>query len=201
MALAMALIGLLFGIALTVTVAVFAVLSMDGAFADNLRLAARAAQARLTGRHRPSAPVVASRSPEADSRIRGLQEEVKVMQRLLEQGRVEREQAAATAGRSAEEKAALHAAIAERDEKIVLLQETVRSESAQSARWREELAQRAAELAAARRELRDLETELSVAQSGAGYGAVSGEIERLTQERDELAVRVERLTRMAAVVR
>jgi hypothetical protein len=203
MVLAMAVIGLLFGVALTLTVAAFGVLSMDGRFAENLSAAARAAQARLTGRHRTAAAATAAvaRSPETEARIRGLQEEVKVMQRLLDQARVEREQNAATDLRTAEETAALRALVAERDEKIGALQEAARLESANAMRWREELARQAEELATARRELRDLETELSVAQSGAGYSSISGEIARLTQERDELAARLERLTQVSPVGR
>lgn len=199
MVLAMALIGLLFGVALTVTVAVFAVLAMDGGFSDNLRLAARELQGRLTGRHRPAAPVVAARNPEADTRIRGLQEEIKVMQRLLEQGRAEREQAAEAARRAAEEIGALRAAVGERDEKAGAIQEAARAQAAEAGRLREELGRASAELATARRELRDLQTELSVAQSGAGYSSISVEIARLTQERDALAARLERLTRVATV--
>jgi hypothetical protein len=64
---------------------------------------------------------------------------------------------------------------------------------------REELSQRAEELARSQRDLRDLQTELSVANSGAGLALVPDELTQLRIERDELAARLSRLqTHLAA---
>jgi hypothetical protein len=87
MTFAMLIIGVLFGVALSVTVALFAILSMEGRFSDNLRATAGQALRRLTGRGpRPGAGLAAgSRAPEFEARLRTLTEEVRVMQRLLDQ--------------------------------------------------------------------------------------------------------------------
>lgn len=191
----MAIVGFLFGITLTVTVGVFAVLSMEGGFAENLRAAALEARRRITGQHRPVA-TAAVRSTELDNRVRGLQEEIKVMQRLLDQGRVERETQLAAATKATEDIATLRAAVIARDERIAEMDQAGRSSSDETLRLREQLGSRDAELATARRDLRDLETELSLAQSGSDFTSISGEMARLSQERDELAARVERLTRL-----
>lgn len=195
MVLAMAIVGFLIGITLTITVGVFGVLSMDGGFAENLRAAGLELRRRITGQHRQP-PAAAVRSAEVDNRVRGLQEEVKVMQRLLEQGRVERETLLAAARQSAEDMEALRAGITTRDERIAAMDEAGRSSSDETLRLREQLGSRDAELATARRDLRDLETELSLAQSGSDFTSISGEMARLSRERDELAARLERLTRL-----
>jgi len=151
MVLAMAIVGFLIGITLTITVGVFGVLSMDGGFAENLRAAGLELRRRITGQHRP-APAAAVRSAEVDNRVRGLQEEVKVMQRLLEQGRVERETLLAAARQSAEDIETLRAAITARDERIATMDEAGRSSSDETLRLREQLGSRDAELATARLE-------------------------------------------------
>lgn len=192
MAQAMFIIGILIGVALSATVALFGVLSMDGRFGDNLKAAATEARLRLTGRNRRLQVTVPGRNPETDARVRGLQEEIKVMQRLVEQGRAEGEAHAGASTRSAEQLAALQAAVVDRDQRILALEASLKEEGAAKSHLRDELALRSAELAGAKRDVRDLETELSVAQSGAGFSSVSGEIEQLRRERDELTSRLER---------
>lgn len=192
MAQAMFIIGILIGVTLSATVALFGVLSMDGQFGDNVKAAAAEARLRLTGRHRRLQVPVPGRNPESDARVRGLQEEIKVMQRLVEQGRAEREAHAAATEQSAEQLARLEAVLAERDQRNQALEASLKEEGTGKAHLRDEVSRVAAELAAARRDVRDLETELSVARSGASFSSVSGEVEQLRRERDELASRLER---------
>lgn len=174
MVLAMVIVGLLMGVALSFTVALFVILSMDGRFRDNLRETALLCRDLATGRRRPApARVIATRVPEADARIRSLQEEVRVMQRLLEDARTERAAHAGEAGQAHAEIEALRAALAEREAQVAARDAALAESGAACSRAREELAERTAELARSRREVRDLETEIGVLQSGAGLGAFS----------------------------
>lgn len=196
MTLAAFVIGLFLGLALTATIAFFGVLSMEGSFRENLSAAAREARARLTGRHRRGSGTSPARSLEADGKMRTLQEEVKIMQRLMDQARNERQTHAEVAAMAATQMKELRDMIAKREEAILAAQVQFREACDHTTTLREELATRSAELAATRRDLRDIETELSVVQSGAGLSSISEEIARLRLERDELAARLERLTRL-----
>jgi chromosome segregation ATPase len=166
---AMLIIGVLFGVALAVTLAVFGILSMDGRFADNAKAAAAQGLARLTGR-RPRATVsAAGPNPESEARIRGLQEEIRVMQRLMEQGRSERTALGEEIERLRAERAAASTALGERDRTVAELEARVQAERTKCVQLHDSLAERSAELARSRREARDLQTELSVMQSGTGF--------------------------------
>jgi chromosome segregation ATPase len=198
MVLAMLLLGFLCGVALSVTLALFAILSMDGRFTENLACALAECRAWLTGGRRRQTPQGPARSPETDARVRGLQEEVKVMQRLIEQGRGERQAHVDAAAKVAEEVAGLRAAAGKRDEERAALEKELHERTAQVEKLREELAARAAELARSEREARDLQTELSVAASGAGLGIDPDEVARLRRERDALAARVRQLQAVPA---
>jgi chromosome segregation ATPase len=193
MAMAMLIVGLLIGVALTVTVAAFGVLSMDGRFRDNVRAAMNECRNRLTGRHPRAQNVGPARSVEGDARIRALQEEVRVMQRLMDQARVERETQAEESRRAGAEILTLRGLLAEREEQLGSRNAALAEATAAAARAREELAERSAELARSRRDAKGLETELGILQSGDGLGAISDEIAHLTRERDELKAQLDRL--------
>ena len=179
--------------------ALFGILSMDGHFQDNLKAAGTEIRARVTGRHRRSQSAGPVRDTGSETRIRALQEEVRVMQRLMDKERVERETQAAEMRKAQDEIVALRAAVSERDERMVSLDAALRDETAKTGKLREELAERSALLARSQQDNKDLETELSVAQSGAGLSAVSDEIARLRAERDALMARLRRVTKPVAV--
>lgn len=182
----MFIVGLLFGLALAVTLALFGILSMGGRFIENLKAAAAAAQLRLTGRYPRTAVTIPVRGTESEARIRNLQEEVRVQQRLMEQARTEREAAAEESKRAREEITTLRDALAEHEGQLGERDTALKEAGAATAQVREELTAAKAELARSRRELKDLETELGIARSGAGLSVFSDEVARLTQERDQL---------------
>lgn len=166
---AMLIIGVLFGVALTVTLAIFGLLSMDGRFTDNAKAAAAQALAWLTGRRgRAPVPLLAP-NPESEARVRGLQEEIRVMQRLMEQARAEHASLSGESERIRVELAAASAALGERDRTVAELEARVQEERAKCVQLHDSLAERCAELARSRRDVKDLATELSVLQSGAGF--------------------------------
>jgi chromosome segregation ATPase len=199
MTLAMFIVGLLFGIALTLTLGFFAVLSTTGPFDENLRAVAAAIRGRLTGGHRKGQATAPTRSVEQDAKVRALQEEVRVMQRLMDKERVERQVHKDELQSATAEVAALRTRITERDERLAGLEATIQEKIGEAGKLRDELAERCAELASARQQVKDLETEINVMQSGAGLSAVSDEIARLRAERDELTARLARLTKPVTV--
>jgi septal ring factor EnvC (AmiA/AmiB activator) len=78
---------------------------------------------------------------------------------------------------------------------VAALQDSLNNESSRTIQLRDEVGDRTAEVSRLRGEVRDLQTELEVAQSGAGFSSVSEQVARLTRERDELKTRLERLLR------
>lgn len=165
---AMLIIGVLFGFALSVTLALFGILSMGGRFVDNAKAALAEAQSRLTGRQRLAAVPATARSGESESRQRALQEEVRVMQRLMEQARAEYAALGTELDKAAAELAATRSALGEKAQAVADLETRVQAERQSVVQLQDSLAERCAELAQSRRELRDLQTELSVLQSGTG---------------------------------
>jgi chromosome segregation ATPase len=141
---------------------------MDGRFMDNAKVAAAQALAGLTGRRRTTVALVAP-NPESEARVRGLQEEIRVMQRLMEQARAEHASLSGESERVRVELAAASAALGERDRTVAELEARVQEERAKCVQLHDSLSERCAELARSRREVKDLETELSVLQSGAGF--------------------------------
>lgn len=170
---AMLMLGLLLGAAATATVALFAILSMEGRFSDNLRDVATTTLRRMAGRapRTPSASGV-GRNIESDNRIRALQEEARVMQKLIDQTRVERDAARGQIDRASQEQEALKATVSSRDERIAALDATIKTEAGKLLEVREQGGAMQAEIIRLRGEIRDLETELSVAQSNVGLATV-----------------------------
>ncbi len=199
MTLAMLIVGLLFGIALCLTIAVFAVLSIGGHFPENLKAAAVELRARLTSRNRKPRSSAPARTVETEARMRALQEEIRVMQRLMDQARVDREMHASEMQKATEEISALRIVADDRGERLAAVEKLLSEETVKTGKLRDELADVSAQFARSRQEIKDLETELSLAQSGAGMSAISDEIARLSAERDELSARLERMARPVAV--
>ena len=167
MVMAMAIIGFVFGAVLVVTVALFAVLSMEGGFRENLEATARLALRRLTGR----APKITAASPagramELEGRLRTMAEEAKVLQKLIEQTRGERDALKLELQKAARDREEAANAAQARDARIAELMATLQAESGRVIQLREEAGGLQAQIADLKTQVRDLETELNVAQSG-----------------------------------
>lgn len=201
MTLAMLLVGLLFGVALSITAALFAVLGMGGHFRRNLRAARVELRRWLTGRNRRTPHQVPVPTIENETQIRSLREEIRVMQRMLDQARVEREAHKDELQEATGEIAALRVSVSGRSDQLAAMETALRGEAEKAVKLREEMAALSAELARSKREARDLETEISLLQSSSGMSAISDEIARLSAERDQLTARLERLTRPIAVAK
>jgi len=201
MTFAMAIVGLLFGIVLTLTLGLFVVLSMGGRFQENLRVVAAEIRARLTGNRRGTRTSTPTRAVEHEAKIRALQEELRVMQRLMDKERAESETHKNETRTAMAEASSLRVAISERDERLAALEATVQQKIGEAVSLRDELAERSAELARTNRQVKDLETEINVVQSRAGLSAISDEIARLCTERDELLARLDRLTKPVPVTK
>lgn len=160
------LIGVFFGLALALTVGLFYVLGLDGQFRENLEATARVLRDRVTGRRRYVPAVSGERRAEPDPRVRSLQEELRVANRLIEQARAGQQGDAEQARQASEQTATLRQDIIERDQRIVALEDELRAATGSRETLREQLAENAGQLARAQRELRDLQTELDLLQSG-----------------------------------
>lgn len=158
--------GALFGVALSLTLGVFYALSLEGAFKANLRAVAGQVRDRLTGRRRYLPQVDGERRVESDTRIRSLQEELRMANRLLDQARGEREAHGQQSRAAADQTQQLQKDVIERDARMLALEEELRQHGPRLQALREQLAARSAELAQARRELKDLQVELDVLSSG-----------------------------------
>lgn len=161
-------IGVLFGVAMSITLSLFYVLSLGGDFRANLHSVALELRDRLTGRRRPLQQAAEGQKAEADPRIRSLQEELRMANRLLEQARREREEQVAEVARARERAEEMAGEINERDARILTLETESSRQAPQLEALREELAARTAELGRARREIKDLQVEIDVLGAGAG---------------------------------
>jgi len=168
----MLIIGILFGAGLSLLLAMLYVLSLGGEFRDSLRLAALELRDRLTGRRPPPAPAAEQAPPPPDPRIRGLQEELRMANRLLEKARGERLAIVEQAERASAETAQLNEAIAEGERRIAALGEEVTAERNRAEQLRALLGERCEELARANRDVRDLRNELELLNPDAA--AVNG---------------------------
>jgi chromosome segregation ATPase len=186
MTLAMVLIGILLGLALSAIIALFGILSLDGAFGANLRDAVTEARLRIAGRRGAGAASATA----AETRILALQGEIRVMQRVLERSRGERQADSERIAALTEENAGLCSTLERCQHEAAAAEGELQSVRAERDRLRNDLMMCNTELETARRRARDLETEISVLAAG---GDAPDEIERLRQERDELAARLARL--------
>lgn len=174
-------IGLLFGLVLSgIAIAFVLMRSGEGPLKESLFGSDSRAPAF------PGAGKPAEVTPEADKKIKTLLEELRVTQRLVDQGRVEREQflKAATAGKA--EIDALRERVAEREAQIEGLQDELKAAAGRHDALLADLDARTEELSRVSLELRDARTELEVAESGTAL--TNTQMIDLQRERDELAV-------------
>jgi chromosome segregation protein len=177
-------IGLLFGLVLSgIAVAFIIMRSGDGPLKESLFGSDSRAPA-FPGANKP-----AELAPEADKKIKTLLEELRVTQRLVDQGRVEREQFlnAAKAGKA--EIDALRERVAEREAQIENLQLQLKESAVRQDALLAELDRRTEDLSRLSLELRDARTELEVAESGTAL--TNTQMLDLQRERDELAGLIE----------
>lgn len=177
-------IGLLFGLVLSGVAVAFIIMRANGGplkeslFGDDSRAPAF-----------PGSNATPEVTPEADKKIKTLLEELRVTQRLIDQGRVEREQFlnAAKAGKA--EIDALRERVTERDAQIEALQADIKAAAVRQEALLADLDGRTEELSRISMELRDARTELEVAESGTTL--TTTQMIDLQRERDELAGLVE----------
>ena len=177
-------IGLLFGLVLSgIAVAFIIMRSGEGPLKESLFGSDSRAPA-FPAANRPT-----EIAPEADKKIKTLLEELRVTQRLVDQGRVEREQflTAAKAGKA--EIDTLRERVVEREAQIESLQAHLKEATVRQEALLADLDMRSEELARLSLELRDARTELEVAESGTAL--TSTQMLDLQRERDELAGLIE----------
>lgn len=177
-------IGLLFGIVLSASVVGFIVVRSGGPLKESLF---------GDGAGRPAfegVPATAVAAGEAERRQK-ITEELRVAHKLLDQCRVERVEADAAAASSAAEITALRKQLADREAMIESLQGAAAGFTAGLEALRTELAARTEELANVSMQLEDTRLELDVKESGSAF--TTSQINRLQQERDELAALVDQL--------
>ena len=121
-------IGLLFGVILGGSVVGFIVVRAGGPLKESLF-------GDGAGKHPFSSPPKGPElTPEADTRRSALLEELRITQKLLDQGRVEREQHEKAAQVAAAEMAAMRDQIADRDQRIQDLEASLREATLRSER-------------------------------------------------------------------
>lgn len=178
-------IGLLFGVILGGSVVAFIVVRSGGPLKESL-FGDDARKPAFKGAS--SAPEAA---PEADARQKALLEELRITQKLLDQGRVEREEHAKAAKAAADEMAVLRNQIADRDVRIQALEGSLREATLRVDNALAQLSERSEELAKVSLQLKDARMELDVTESGSTV--TDSQISQLQRERDELAALVEQL--------
>lgn len=178
-------IGLLFGVILGGSIVGFIVVRAGGPlkeslFGDGARLPAF-----------KGASAVPEAAPEADTRQKALQEELRITQKLLDQGRVEREENAKAAQAAADELAALRKQLADRNLRILALEGSLSEATLRVDSTLAQLSERSEQLAKVSLQLKDARMELDVSESGSTV--TTSQISQLQRERDELAALVEQL--------
>jgi chromosome segregation ATPase len=178
-------IGLLFGIILSASVVAFIVVRSGGPLKESLFGDGASKPAFGTP---PPGPEL---TPEADKRLKALVEELRITQKLLDQGRVEREEHDKASKAAAEEAAALRGQLADRDLRIQALEGSLSEATLRVDNALAQLAERTEELAKVSLQLKDARMELEVTESGSTV--TNSQISQLQRERDELAALVEQL--------
>jgi hypothetical protein len=178
-------IGLLFGIILGGSVVAFIVVRAGGPLKESL-FGEDSRKPAYKGA--PSGPEV---PPEADTRQKALLEELRITQKLLDQGRVEREQYDKDIKSAAEEMAVLRNQVADRDVRIQALEGSLSEATLRVDNALAQLSDRTEELAKVSLQLKDARMELDVTESGSTV--TNSQISQLQRERDELAALVEQL--------
>jgi len=178
-------IGLLFGIILSASVVAFIVVRSGGPLKESL-FGDAASKPAFGGPARGQEV-----APEADKRHKALVEELRITQKLLDQGRVEREEHDKATKLAAGELAALRGQLADRDLRIQALEGSLREATLRVDNALAQLSDRSEELAKVSLQLKDARMELDVNESGSTV--TSSQMTQLQRERDELAALVEQL--------
>ncbi len=179
-------IGLLFGILLSSIAVAFVIIRSGGPLKESLFGSDPGRLPAFGGAKRELAP-----NPEGDKRAGILLEENRVMQRLLDQTRVEREEQIARLKASQAETEALRGQLSERDAGIQELRAALREAQQRHDELFAQLGERGEELARVRTQLKDAVVELDVTTSGASF--TTQQIDLLQKERDELAILLDEL--------
>lgn len=153
--------------------------------------------ARLVTRFTPRPAASRTRDQELNYRVRALETDLRISQRKAEEltAKLEKEREDIAVRREELENSL--ALARERDEQVAQLRKTLKDECSKTQELRVELTNRAEQTIRAQVKMKDMETELSVAQ--AGSTAVADEINRLAQERDELTGRIQALQEEIAI--
>ena len=178
-------IGLLFGIILTAGVVGFVVVRSGGPLKESLF---GGGDGKLAIGKPPASPEL---TPEADKRNKALLEELRITQKLLDQGRGEREAHEKAVKASAAEMAAVRAQIADRDLRVQALEGSLREAMLRIDNLMTQLSARTEEYATVSLQLKDARMELEVTESGSSV--TTSQITQLQRERDELAALVDQL--------
>lgn len=136
------------------------------------------------------------RSDDLHHMIRGLEADLRVAQRTVDQARAERDSLTTELGKTTTELTTLQEKSTGHDALVRKLKAEVQHECAKTARLRMELADRAEEMVRTHVQLRDVQNELGVNQVGSDV--VMDEITRLERERDDLNAMVAELRREMA---
>lgn len=178
-------IGLLFGVILGGSIVGFIVVRAGGPLKESL-FGDEGRRPAFRGK-----PAPAEAAPEPDARQKAMAEEMKILQKLLDQGRVEREESEKAARAAAGQMDALRRQVAERDERIQELEAAARESRSRLEDALAQLGDRTEELSKVSLQLKDARLELDVTNSGSTV--TSSQISQLQRERDELAALVEQL--------
>jgi len=178
-------IGLLFGVILGASVVAFTVVRAGGPLKESLF--GDGARMHAFG----SAPKAPELTLEADTRHKALLEELRITQKLLDQGRVEREQHDKAAKAATVEMAAVRNQLADRELRIQALEGSLREATLRIDNLLGQVSDRTEELARVSLQLKDARMELDVTESGSTV--TTSQMIRLQQERDELAALVDQL--------
>lgn len=179
-------IGLLFGIMLSGIVVGFIVIRSGGPLKESLF-----GDAGRLPAFGSSKPAREAQQPDIDGRVPALQEELRVLQKLVDQGRGEREEAAKAGRLASDEIAELEKQIAARDGRIHELEAAQREARDHTDGLLAELSARSEALSTVSLQLKDLRVEFEVSESGSSL--TTAQIDQLQRERDELAAMVEQL--------
>lgn len=178
-------IGLLFGVILGGSVVGFIVVRAGGPLKESLFGDTGRKHAFSSSPKGPELPL------EADTRQKALLEELRITQKLLDQGRVERELHDKAAKAAAAELATLRGQITDRDTRIQAYEESLREAGQRIDSVLGQLSDRTEALATVSLQLKDTRMELDVTESGSTV--TTSQISQLQRERDELAALVDQL--------
>lgn len=186
-ALGFLVMGVLFGLALSIVLGTFLIILQSEENRALLR-AGRLPILHLLGLRSEPPP---EKRPDLEPRLRAVQDELRVTQRLVDQARVEREGREAERKALDEELAALRTQLDDRARQVEELQAAVELARERTRILEEDVSMRSDELSRANTTLKDLRTELDVVQSA--DGVTVSQVARLQKERDALAGLVTKL--------